>query len=120
MDVPDILTSYEYFATFTRSYIQSYMTDPSRERDIRFAPPHDVDGNSNLHCRTQDFAKAQNILFGKLDTRPASVMSYPEFVQLSARRILYSVDDNPEYEDEEEVDETHTTTPSDKERFHEL
>jgi hypothetical protein len=47
-------------------------------------------------------------------------MSYPELVQLSARRILYSVDDNPEYEDEEEVDEIHTTNPPDKATIYEL
>jgi hypothetical protein len=88
-EVPPVETSYEFFAEFTREYIQCFMADPTKDLDIRFLPPHEVDNGSKLHTTSMDFAKAQDILFGELEgIRNVEAMAYPEMVQLSARRML--------------------------------
>jgi hypothetical protein len=90
LEVPPLETSYSFFAEFTRAYIHSYMEDPTRQLDIRFEPANYVGSNTEVHIRTRDFAKAQEVLFGaQVSTgRSVDAMAYPEFVQLSARRIL--------------------------------
>jgi hypothetical protein len=81
-------TSYPFFAEFTRSYIQSYMLDPSKILDIRILPVNEVDNNNDLHLKTRDFARAQNILYGPLvGYEDVGVMTYAQCVQLSADRL---------------------------------
>lgn len=87
-DIPPLETSYSFFAEYTRSYIQSYMADPTKQTDIRMIPPTQVDNGSFIHCKTIDFARAQNILFGCVYEREIGSMAYPELIQLSARRML--------------------------------
>jgi hypothetical protein len=89
LKVPPLEKSYEFFAEFTRYHIQSFMADPTKDIDVRFVPPHQVDTGSNMHSTSMDFALAQDILFGSLDgVRSVEAMSYPEFIQQSARRML--------------------------------
>lgn len=87
--MPALDISYGFFAEFTRGYIQSYMGEPTKEVDIRFLPAHDVDSGSVLHLKCQDFARAQNILYGTAPLeRGVDAMAYGELVQVSAHRIL--------------------------------
>jgi hypothetical protein len=88
MACPPLEMCHSFFAEFTRAYIQSFMVDPTKILDIRITPATDVDKHSMLHTKTLDFAKAQNIMFGALPEHDVENMSYSEFLQLSAKRIL--------------------------------
>jgi hypothetical protein len=86
--LPTLEISYGYFAEFSRAYIQSFMEDPEKALDIRFVPACDMDSGGMIHKKSLDFAKAQNVLFGKISERNVEAMAYPEFIQLSAQRML--------------------------------
>jgi hypothetical protein len=60
-EIPPLEISYGFFAEFTRSYIQGYMSDPARELDIRFIPATDVDHGSILYCKCLDFARSAHL-----------------------------------------------------------
>jgi hypothetical protein len=86
---PALDISYGYFAEYTRAYIQSFMSDPSKQLDIRFLEPTDVDTCSTIYHKTQDFVLAQDTIYGKIKgSRPIECMAYGEYVHLSALRIL--------------------------------
>jgi hypothetical protein len=108
-DVPPLEISFTFFTEYTRAYIQSYMPYPDKLLDIRFVPPTSIERGELLHTKSVDFAKAQNILYGKIERRCASSMTYAEIIQISARRIAdeqptpiggCSVTQEPELEDQ--------------------
>lgn len=93
MKLPAVDWSYDVMSKFTRSYIQSYMPDPSKQQDIRFLPFVDIDRTHSVHAKALEFQKAQDVLYGKckLDClREYDAMSYAELVQVSVVRVIES------------------------------
>ena len=94
MLLPPVEWSYQVMSEFTRKYVQSYMSDPSKDQDVRFMPLGDVDRMHAVHVKALEFQKAQDMLYGKCSmiTRDYDRMSYAELVQVSVARILESAD----------------------------
>jgi hypothetical protein len=89
--LPPVEWTYELMANFTRSYICSYMPDPTKEQDIRFVPVVDIDRTHPVHASALDFQKAQDTLYGRCSMdciRDYDRMSYAELVQLSVARVM--------------------------------
>ena len=81
----------QYFGTFLRDYVQSFIGNQDCMPDIRIMPINTIYGNHPVYLQSIQFVNAQNILYGVCMGQPAcDLTTYVGILQLSANRILSS------------------------------